>query len=450
MKVSTHAITPDTSQESHDTYGDFALSAVPADRRKSFWSTFLVYSGMSITVAALYVGASLGAGLALGDVITATIAGYALVGAMGGVVGILGSRHGVSTVMMARHAFGRWGANLISLFLALVRVGWPAFHIAFFAGIINAMFPGSVLAQPSVAAIWGGALMMSSAIFGFGGLAFVSFLTVPLMLLLILAGGAAIIGDSSLAEILTTAPGQPITWLAGVNIVCGSVSAAASVTADMSRYNKSGRDAFWSFLLSMVLVLGFVVVAGGFLLLGTGSADLPAALTAAGFTVAAMLIVFLGQWTTIDNDLYSAAMAALNVFRMRKWLLTAILGTLAIILAVGGIVNHFVPWMNFLGTYIPPIAGIIFADYFIVKPLLDGRRQARRYEFGQGTEYDQVNVLALFMIVCAGYVGSKVPGVILVNAIVLSLVGYPLLVWLCRILKIPYRIGKRTEDATGF
>lgn len=83
-----------------------------------------------------------------------------------------------------------------------------------------------------------------------------------------------------------------------------------------------------------------------------------------------MVVLVLAQWTTNDNNLYSAALAFSVIFRgARKWWLTAAAGVIGIILALPepvAIYGQFPQWLMFLGVLIPPIAGIYIADYYLV------------------------------------------------------------------------------------
>lgn len=50
---------------------------------------------------------------------------------------------------------------------------------------------------------------------------------------------------------------------------------------------------------------------------------------------------------------------------LKKWQLNVISGVLGIILAVIGIYDNFIPWLNTLGVLIPPMGGVIAVDYYL-------------------------------------------------------------------------------------
>src|SRR5690606_13240215 len=116
--------------------------------------------------------------------------------------------------------------------------------------------------------------------------------------------------------------------------------------------------------------VGFVIVVfiGSILAQATGQADLVQIMLALGWGVLAFLVLILAQWTTNDNNLYSAALAFSVVFRqLPRWQLTAVAGLLGTILAVTGIYGQFVPWLQVLSALVPPLGGVYVADYFLVQ-----------------------------------------------------------------------------------
>ncbi|MDI5789226.1 hypothetical protein PO124_14700 [Bacillus licheniformis] len=62
-------------------------------------------------------------------------------------------------------------------------IGWFGWQVAFFGTTISEMFPGVWLAKPEVAIVWGGILMILTAFIGYRGLAALSFIAVPLVVI---------------------------------------------------------------------------------------------------------------------------------------------------------------------------------------------------------------------------------------------------------------------------
>ena len=102
-------------------------------------------------------------------------------------------------------------------------------------------------------------------------------------------------------------------------------------------------------------------------------------MTMLGIGTFGLLIVILGQWTSNDNNLYSAALAIINMRPgTNKHIVSAVCGVLFTLLAVTGIQNHFVGFLSMLGTFLPPIGTVLAADYYVLK-------HSKNYTF-EGTE----------------------------------------------------------------
>ncbi len=83
-----------------------------------------------------------------------------------------------------------------------------------------------------------------------------------------------------------------------------------------------------------------------------------------GFAMAAMAMLLLNIWSTQDNTIYNFAVAGCNLLRTGRrktvTLAGAVIGTL---LALLGMYDMLVPYLILLGTVIPPIGGVIMADF---------------------------------------------------------------------------------------
>ncbi|MDU5950356.1 MAG: cytosine permease, partial [Paenibacillus macerans] len=95
------------------------------------------------------------------------------------------------------------------------------------------------------------------------------------------------------------------------------------------------------------------------------------------------------------------------------------------------------------GVYVPPIAGVMIADHWFVR--------RGKYAFGQGTEYAAINAAAILAVIAAGLIASHIAwGISPINSTILGLIIYPIITGVLRALRIPFELGKSTEDSTGY
>ncbi|HZK61890.1 MAG TPA: cytosine permease, partial [Anaerovoracaceae bacterium] len=97
-----------------------------------------------------------------------------------------------------------------------------------------------------------------------------------------------------------------------------------------------------------------------------------------------------------------------------------VVGLIAIALGATGFVNNFVGFLSILGVTVPPVGGIIIADYFIL--------HKGEYKFGKGTRYGYLSMTAVisWIVACLiGYFWSW--GIATINSMAIALVLYLIL-----------------------
>ena len=79
--------------------------------------------------------------------------------------------------------------------------------------------------------------------------------------------------------------------------------------------------------------------------------------------------------------------------------------------------NNFTAFLTFLNSMLPPVGGIIIADYFFVKK--------RKYDTMDNTKFKNINWIAIIAFL-AGFIVANVVsvGVIALNAIVTTILVY--------------------------
>lgn len=77
--------------------------------------------------------------------------------------------------------------------------------------------------------------------------------------------------------------------------------------------------------------------------------------------------------------------------------------------------NNFVGWLTFLSTAIPPIGGVIIADYIINK---------KRYQFLANGSRRKVNWVAIVAVAIGIICANFLPGVVPINSVLGSAISY--------------------------
>jgi len=350
---------------------DYALDRVPDQARYPWWTVAVQRFGQLSDLTVFLLGATLGAGMSFWGAFWSLTLGSVILELVAIFAGIAGVREGLSTSVLARWTgFGRLGSALIGLVVATSLIGWFGIQNAIFAEGLHALVDGVPVWLWSIVT---GLAVTALVVFGFRWMAWIAYVTVPAFLLL---AGWSIIGelsDHSLGDLLGTAGfGEPMSIATGATIVAGSYIAGAVLTPDMTRFNRTTGDVVKQTVVSITLgqyVLGLV---GVILAYAIRSADVVTIFAATSGTVG---IIILVSATVKINDwnLYSSSLGFVNTLstvfglRVNRVMATIAIGVLGTALSAAGILDRFADFLTVLGVAMPPIAGIMVAEYIRVR-----------------------------------------------------------------------------------
>ena len=137
---------------------------------------------------------------------------------------------------------------------------------------------------------------------------------------------------------------------------------------DLSRYARSIKDCIIASVLGNGIGNSFSMLIGVIPAMVTGLLDPMAYMIALGLVISAFIILVFATWTTNSINLYSTTLAiAIIKTKTPEWKLAIICGIAGTALAMIGITEYFIRFLEWLGVIVPPVAGIYLTDYFILK-----------------------------------------------------------------------------------
>lgn len=337
---------------------DYSLEAVPESARKGFWNMFFVMLGFTFFSASMSVGAKLGNGLDLSGFFWACLIGGVILSAYCGILAYIGSETGMTMDLLCRRTFGEKGSYLSSAILGFTQIGWFGVGVAMFS-IPAAQLMG---VNEWALTIIAGLLMTATAATGMKALEIVSYISVPLIVIL---GMYSMITATSEGGGLTAIFAQSaggITLMTGIGYVIGSFISGGTATPNFIRFAKNSKIAVWTtviaFFLGNTLMFCFGAVGGAF----TGKDDIFYVMIAQGLAIPALIVLGANIWTTNNNALYTGGLAISNVSGVRMKFTTWIAGVVGTALAIW-LYWNFVGWLNILNCALPPIGAIVILDF---------------------------------------------------------------------------------------
>lgn len=330
-------------------------------------------------MSAIFRGMMIGLGLGkITSILVSYMLGEIILIAVMVFIGYVGAKTGLSTPLIANHSFGRIGAIIISLSIALSLIGWFGVQAAFFARTVQFYF-GTHFSLP-VFSFLCGILMMIPAIFGIRGLSVLSWIASPFMIMIFVVGlfkmGFHFLPSETLISLAKAhQPGPyPLTIGMAASIVAGGFIVGATTSADIFRYARPRKKDIFAAATLAMLVSAFLHFVGSFFAMNTGVyheslPDLIIGNQYLGFGFVGFIVLLLAQWTTNDSNLYSSVLALNNIFRIKRWRMTLIAGIFASAFAALGILERLELFLILLTVSIGPIAGIFICDYYLLKNL---------------------------------------------------------------------------------
>lgn len=360
------------SETTHNTsHDDYSLSRVPQHGKKPIWQIIVIRLGCFACVSQLMTGAALGFGMTFHDALLAVLLGSIALLVVGAAVGVIAAQQGLSTSLLARWSgFGNKGSALIGIVIATASIGWFGVQNTVFA---EGMYQATGLLNLQIWAVLTGASIIAIVYFGISSLSWTANIALPLFLVAIGISSVQLFRGHSLTDLIASPiPGPALSLATGATMVAGSFIIGAVISPDICRFLEKGRDVFWMTLISTFVGELSMCMLAVLMAHAIKSADVMTIIVSLSGLIGVIIVIF----STIkvnDINLYAASLGmtnALNALFKRNFdrrRMTIILGVLGTALSVIGVINYFVDFLVVLGVAIPPIAGIISIDYFILK-----------------------------------------------------------------------------------
>lgn len=424
---------------------------IKPEQRQGWGSITMVWAGAMICVSCLMVGGVLGSSLTLGQCVVAILIGYAIVALYMSFIGMQGCDLGLPTTVMAGASLGKTGAKyIISTLLAISCIGWFGVQSAVcglsFSAMVESIFNISIPAWISI--LFWGAVMLVTACFGFKGLKILNTVAVPLLIAVCVYGLIlAITKHDGMEAIKIYEPVANMGLVFGINFTIATFALGGVISSDYCRFAKSRKDVIKSSVLGVIPAGFFIMMVGAVLTIVTGQYDISTVFVSFGSVilgVLGLLALICGTWTTNVTNAYTGGIALsvlLGLDESKTRIPTAIAGAVGIVVALigalasAGFYTLFQNFLSILCALLPPLAGIMIADYWIV-----GKGKKENFKIKKGFYWPGVVAFVLgILVACStgGTFASYFPGLVEklpllntpffvgpINGIVVSLLAY--------------------------
>lgn len=400
---------------------DYPITPVPRHARRGVFSLLMVLLGFTFFVPTMLAGAQVGEAFSFGQFLGILVAGSLVLGIYVAILGAIGARTGLTTVLMSRYALGRVGAKGASLLLGGTQVGWYGVAAASLANLAARAFGWDSAVATRLLMVAGGVLMGVTAYYGFKGMYWLSVVSIPPMFALAFWVVARSLGEVGGWSGLAAGEGSgalPVT--AAITIVVGTFASGGTQAPNWTRFGRTGTQAFVAALVAFLVGNGLLLFFGGVGAIAFNEGDFTLILYELGLVVWGLLLLLGALWTTNDNAAYAFAVAGAEIFDRpdkRPFVVGGV--AIAILLAVTGIYNWLPTYLLWLGIIIPPLGGVIIGDW--LRTWRNGIPHTSTYEFAR---VRPGNVAAYIGGAAIAWASSELQwGVAAVNGVLAALVG---------------------------
>ncbi|MFK4997066.1 cytosine permease [Bacillus sp. N9] len=141
------------------------------------------------------------------------------------------------------------------------------------------------------------------------------------------------------------------------------------------------------------------------------------------------LVVVLSTVKINNLNLYSSSLGFTNIIdslfniKLNRGKVTLVIGVIGTLLSIIGILDYFIGFLVFLGVLVPPIAGIIVVEYFILKTHRKELDETRKIgELPEVGKMHPITIIAWVAGFAAGY--TITIGIPSINSLLMSAVVY--------------------------
>lgn len=348
---------------------DYTREPVPDDVNTGGLQVAVILCAIGITLPVLAYGAWLSIDNGLGSANFAFWIGCWIVALISCFSGLVGARARLSTYMILQFSFGKTGAKLVNLLMAIILLGWYAATCEEFGLAISQALKSMLDIDLNVrfAVFIGSVLMTITTIFGFQMIEKFSRFSVPLLVAFLIYVAFQTTGDGE-AALNWTRTASAEAEISLISIVIGLMVLAAVLMPDFTRYCPNDKQSYLASLVGIGITFPLVLLMAAIPAVRTGETDLVLIMAGMGVVFAALFVLVFATWSTNITNLYSSTLT-LSTFltKTATWKITVMGSIVATTIAVLGMASYFTNFLLFIGVAATPLVGVYVVDYFFIK-----------------------------------------------------------------------------------
>ncbi len=404
-------------EENKKNMSEDLLPVSPENKTLGGVSNFAIWFSCSMVTTVMLTGMYFIPEVSFGKAITLILIG-SLVGIIPLIlIGAIGQKTGLVTMVAARATFGNRGANLPSIMNALIYIGWQWAQAAL-GGLalnyISVQLTG--FNSPAVFTIITEVVVIVVALFAIKGISLwekIAAICIALIMAIVVIKAFAVTGMNHIID-LEPKPVEGYSSMYIFDIVVASALSWVAMSADYNRNCKSLKGTIVGTGAGYTMGTLFSMGAGALMVcmvLVTGSAasyDPSELFGQIGFGIPGAIVIFMSIISANVMCMYSSTMSVIQIFPKLNYTKTAlVIGVICILGALfSGILSAFLDFVNLIAVVFMPIFAIMIADFFVLKKQcvhVDSvvyPEENKKYHYANGINWVAVIVFIVCAIIC--------------------------------------------------
>lgn len=352
-----------------------AFTPVSPENRKNTTHVLMVTMGYTVSLSCFMIGSKVGHALPFGQAVLACILGNLILMVIGTFMGIIGFKTGWSTAFLMRKFFGKHASILLSVLLVLLCLYWVGMNGDSFANMIVTAFPRWPI-PTALTAVLLIALWAITAAYGWRGLALTSCILTPITVMLAMCGAGQMHAKINIiSTIQNFVPSGGFTVSTAIAAVTGNYIFGCIISPDLCRFVKSKKSVVQVIVPSYTIGFILLNLCGVLVAQLSNSPEFGAGVAKLGLALPYLICSAMALWTTENYNMYCGSLATQNLFlgtplegNLSHRLATGVLAGLAATFAALKLANYSMPIITLIAALVPPIAGMLFVEYFYFYP----------------------------------------------------------------------------------
>ena len=329
--------------------------------RTGLFTNAIIWFGVAISVSEIIAGIQLGSSAPTDSIWIPLILGHVMGGILLFLVGLIGARLRLNAMQTIKSTFGNYGSKFFAALNVMQLIAWVAVLNAqgtqALMGLnLGVSFPVISIILAALVAIWVYVgLQRSSKITSIVMVVLTVLLIVLTVKLFGIQSSTATINSQTLSfwNIFEISIAMPVSWLPVISDYTKDAEKPVKATAVSSvAYTVAS---LWMYFIGIEIV-------------GMGTVDVSQEILIAGLGIPGVIILVLSTVTTNFLATNSAGESAKAIFdRLDPKLTGVIVSILSAILAISGIMDHYINFLYLITSVFAPMAAVLLVSFYLGK-----------------------------------------------------------------------------------